>query len=91
VLDHGRSSNAAATPVVGRGGAYAAMWNRQKEAAEVRERLQAVEGDPEDMRQDAVSVMPRLAAGRRGIERRRLSAAASASMRLRRDLDEDAS
>ncbi len=31
-------------------GAYAAMWNRQKEAAEVRERLQAVEGDPEDLR-----------------------------------------
>jgi hypothetical protein len=29
----------------------------------VRERLQAVEGDPEDMRQDAVQVMRRLAAG----------------------------
>jgi hypothetical protein len=27
-------------------GAYAAMWNRQREAAEARARLQAVESDP---------------------------------------------
>jgi len=64
VLDHGQIiERGRHAELVGRGGAYAAMWNRQKEAAEVRERLQAVEGDPEDMRQDAVSVMRRLAAG----------------------------
>jgi len=49
--------------LVARGGAYAAMWNRQKEAAEVRERLEAVEGDPEDMRQETVQAVRRLAAG----------------------------
>ena len=36
--------------LVARGGAYAAMWNRQKQAAEVREQLEAVEGDPEELR-----------------------------------------
>jgi ATP-binding cassette subfamily B protein len=42
IIERGRHAD-----LVARGGAYAAMWNRQKEAAEVRERLQAVEGDPE--------------------------------------------
>ena len=51
VLDHGRIiERGRHGDLVGRGGAYAAMWNRQKEAEEVRERLQAVEGDPETMR-----------------------------------------
>ncbi len=36
--------------LIARGGAYAAMWNRQKEAADARERLHAVEGDPEELR-----------------------------------------
>ena len=49
--------------LVARGGAYAAMWNRQKEAAEVRERLQAVEGDPEDLRAAATDPQRRIAAG----------------------------
>ncbi len=42
IIERGRHGD-----LVARGGAYAAMWNRQKEAAEVRERLEAVEGDPE--------------------------------------------
>ena len=51
VLDHGQIiERGRHSELVARGGAYAAMWNRQKEAAEVRERLQAVEGDPEEMR-----------------------------------------
>jgi ABC-type transport system involved in Fe-S cluster assembly fused permease/ATPase subunit len=49
--------------LIARGGAYAAMWNRQKEAAEVRERLQAVEGDPEDLRGAATDPKRRVAAG----------------------------
>jgi ATP-binding cassette subfamily B protein len=64
VLDHGQIiERGRHGELVARGGAYAAMWNRQKEAAEVRERLEAVEGDPEDMRQEVVSVMRRLASG----------------------------
>jgi ABC-type multidrug transport system fused ATPase/permease subunit len=43
VLEHGRLvEQGTGEELVARGGAYAAMWNRQKEAAEVRERLQAV-------------------------------------------------
>jgi ATP-binding cassette subfamily B protein len=29
------------------GGQYAAMWNKQKEAAEAREKLKSVESDPD--------------------------------------------
>jgi hypothetical protein len=36
---------------VTRGGHYAAMWNKQKEAAAVRERLKEVESDPDVARQ----------------------------------------
>ena len=49
--------------LVARGGAYAAMWNRQKEADEVRERLQAVEGDPEDLRGAATDPKLRVVSG----------------------------
>jgi ABC-type transport system involved in Fe-S cluster assembly fused permease/ATPase subunit len=47
VLEQGRIvERGRHTDLVARGGAYAAMWNRQREAAEARARLQAVEGDP---------------------------------------------
>src|SRR5262245_60472070 len=49
IIERGRHAD-----LVARAGAYAAMWNRQKQAAEVRERLQAVEGDPEDMRHESI-------------------------------------
>jgi ABC-type transport system involved in Fe-S cluster assembly fused permease/ATPase subunit len=58
IIERGRHAE-----LVARNGAYAAMWNRQKEAAEVRERLEAVEGDPENIRADAVQATRRLAVG----------------------------
>jgi ATP-binding cassette subfamily B protein len=58
IIERGRHGE-----LVMRNGAYAAMWNRQKEAAEVRERLEAVEGDPENIRADAVQAARRLAVG----------------------------
>jgi ATP-binding cassette subfamily B protein len=48
IIERGRHAD-----LVARGGAYAAMWNRQKQAADARERLQAVEGDPEIRRESA--------------------------------------
>jgi ATP-binding cassette subfamily B protein len=62
VLDHGQIiERGRHNELIARGGAYASMWNRQKEAAEVRERLQAVEGDPEDMRVIATDPKQRIA------------------------------
>jgi len=47
VLDHGRIvERGRHGELVARGGAYASMWNRQREAAEARARLQAAEADP---------------------------------------------
>jgi ATP-binding cassette subfamily B protein len=64
VLDHGQIiERGRHTELVARGGPYAAMWNRQKEADEVRERLQAVEGDPEEMRAEPVESKLRIASG----------------------------
>jgi len=40
IVERGRHAD-----LVARGGAYASMWNRQREAAEARARLQAVEGE----------------------------------------------
>ena len=61
IIERGRHAD-----LVTRAGAYAAMWNRQKQAADARERLQAVEGDPEDLRHevdDADDAEHRKAAG----------------------------
>jgi ATP-binding cassette subfamily B protein len=58
IIERGRHSD-----LVARAGAYAAMWNRQKQAADARERLQAVEGDPEEMRHESVEAEHRRAAG----------------------------
>ncbi len=48
VLDHGEIvERGRHDDLVTRGGAYASMWNKQKQAAEAREILKAVENDPE--------------------------------------------
>jgi len=48
VLDHGEIvERGKHDDLVARGGAYASMWNKQREAAAVRERLKEVEDDPE--------------------------------------------
>ncbi len=47
VLDHGRIvERGRHGDLVARNGAYASMWNRQREAAEARAKLQAAESDP---------------------------------------------
>ncbi|HEX3945502.1 MAG TPA: ABC transporter ATP-binding protein/permease [Rhizomicrobium sp.] len=52
VLDHGQIiERGRHDELVARGGHYAAMWSKQKEAAAVRERLKAVESDPDVARQ----------------------------------------
>ena len=68
VLDHGEIiERGRHAELVARGGHYASMWNRQKQAAEVRERLQAVEGDPEEMRHESIEA-ERLRAAAGGAE-----------------------
>jgi ABC-type transport system involved in Fe-S cluster assembly fused permease/ATPase subunit len=48
VLDHGQIiERGRHSELIARGGQYAAMWNKQKEVAAVRERLKAVENDPD--------------------------------------------
>jgi ABC-type transport system involved in Fe-S cluster assembly fused permease/ATPase subunit len=48
VLDHGEIiERGRHSELVARGGHYASMWNKQKEAAQVRERLKEVESDPD--------------------------------------------
>ena len=48
VLDHGAIiERGRHSELVARGGHYASMWNKQKEAAAVRERLKEVERDPD--------------------------------------------
>ena len=62
VLDQGRIvERGRHDDLVARGGAYAAMWNRQKEVAEARERLAAVETDPALMADELVEVAHRAA------------------------------
>jgi ATP-binding cassette subfamily B protein len=57
IIERGRHAD-----LVARAGPYAAMWNRQKQAADARERLEAVEGDPEEMRHDVAEAERRTAA-----------------------------
>jgi ATP-binding cassette subfamily B protein len=62
VLDQGRIiERGRHDALIAMNGAYAAMWNRQKEAAEARERLQAVESDPGDVKDELIEVEHRMA------------------------------
>jgi ABC-type transport system involved in Fe-S cluster assembly fused permease/ATPase subunit len=63
VLDHGRIiERGRHAELLQRGGAYAAMWNRQREAAAAREKLKQAENDP-DVNPGVARVQPVAAAG----------------------------
>jgi ATP-binding cassette subfamily B protein len=48
VLDHGQIiERGRHSELLARGGHYASMWNKQREAAAVREKLKEVENDPD--------------------------------------------
>ncbi len=58
VLDHGEIvERGRHAELVARNGHYASMWNKQKQAAEARERLKAVENDP-DVAPDVARAVP---------------------------------